>query len=168
MRALVTYASKRGSTAEIAEAIAETFREGEIETECLPVDQVKTLDPYDLVVIGSAVYTGRWRGDAKRFLRRHREELARKRFWVFSSGPVGDPDTPVSPRWLEPPKIIALAEQLGAQGHVVFGGRVPAQPRGALEQSMVRNTPEQFRDRRDWNEIRHWAERITAECKIPA
>ena len=166
MKALIAYASKRGSTAEIAEAIAGKFRDEGLETDSMPVDEVVTLEGYDVVVIGSAVYMGRWRGDAKHFLRKHRKELENKRFWVFSSGPVGDPDKPVDARFLEPPRIIELAQRLGVQGHTVFGGRMPPDPQGPLERSMVRNTPERFRDRRDWGEIRRWAYGIAAESKV--
>ncbi len=167
MRALVAYASKRGSTAEIAEAIAETLRDEGLETDCVPVDQVATLDGYEVVVVGSAVYMARWRGGAKHFLRKHRRELQARRFWMFSSGPVGDPATTLNTRWIEPPNIVELADMLGVRGHVAFGGRVPIDPSGPLERSMVQNTPVEFRDRRDWTEIAGWARGIAAECKVP-
>jgi menaquinone-dependent protoporphyrinogen oxidase len=60
-------------------------------------------------------------------------------------------------------RSIDQAERLGVRGHTVFGGRVPAQPHGPLERSMVKNTPEQYRDRRDWDEIRVWARPIASE-----
>ncbi len=82
MKALVAHASKRGSTAEIAEAVAATLREGGIEVDCLPAGDVSDLAPYDAVVLGSAVYVKRWRGDAKHFLRKHREALSSLPFWV--------------------------------------------------------------------------------------
>jgi menaquinone-dependent protoporphyrinogen oxidase len=45
----------------------------------------------------------------------------------------------------------------------VFGGRLPAEPHGPLERSMVKNTPEQYRDRHDWDEIRVWARQIASD-----
>jgi menaquinone-dependent protoporphyrinogen oxidase len=157
---LVAYASKRGSTAEIADAIADALRQSGLNVDCKPADEVGSLDPYDAVVLGSAVYMKRWRGDAKHFLR---DELSRLPFWVFSSGPVGDPGKAPDPSWLEPLRIIGRAQQLGVRDHVVFGGRVPTEPRGSIERSMLKNTPEQYRDRRDWHEIRAWAGRIASE-----
>ena len=160
---LVAHASKRGSTAEIADAIAGALRQSGFNVDCKPAEEVGSLDSYDAVVLGSAVYMKRWRGDAKHFLRKHGDELSRLPFWVFSSGPVGDPSKTPDPSWLEPPRIIGRAEQLGVRDHVVFGGRVPAEPQGPIERSMLNNTPEHYRDRRDWAEIRAWAGRIASE-----
>jgi menaquinone-dependent protoporphyrinogen oxidase len=163
-RVLVAYASKRGSTAEIAEATAGVLRDSGFDVDCLEAGGVGRLQGYDAVVLGSAVYARRWRGDARHFVRDHRDELAERPFWVFSSGPIGDPGSgPPDPSWIEPPKIIDEVERLGARQHVVFGGRVPPNPRGPIERAVARNTPEEFRDRRDWSEIRSWASAIATE-----
>jgi menaquinone-dependent protoporphyrinogen oxidase len=166
-RVLVAHASKRGATAEIAEAIADTLREASLEVECSPVEEVRSLSGFDAVVLGSAVYVKRWRGDAKRFLRRHGDELARLPFWVFSSGPTGDPSKTMDAGWLEPAHIVKTVERLGARNHVVFGGRVPAEPYGFIERGMAENVPPEFRDRRDWDAIRGWAAGVAAELRAP-
>jgi menaquinone-dependent protoporphyrinogen oxidase len=160
---LVAYASKRGSTAEIADAIAETLRQSGLRVDCIEAGRVSSVASYDAVVLGSAVYIMRWRGDAKHFLRKHDKELSQRPFWVFSSGPVGDPKSEADPSWLEPPKIIEEVARLGARGHVVFGGRMPLNPRGPMEHAMAKNTPPEYRDRRDWDEIRAWAAGIASE-----
>lgn len=163
---LVAHASKRGSTAEIAQAIAEVLREAGLDVDCRAAEEVGGLDPYDAVVLGSAVYMKRWQGDAKHFLRKHADELAARPFWVFSSGPVGDPAQSPDSSWLEPPRTIERAQQLGVRDHVVFGGRAPVEPRGPLERAMVKNTPAQYRDLRDWEEIRSWARAIASELPL--
>jgi menaquinone-dependent protoporphyrinogen oxidase len=167
VKVLVAYASKRGSTAEIAEAVASTLAGSGLEVECEDAASIKSLEPYDALVLGSAVYMKRWRGDARRFLRRHRRALTELPFWVFSSGPVGDPAED-RPEWTEPSKIVASAERLGARGHVVFGGRLPAEPKGKIERAMVIGVPPEFRDRRDWDEIRDWAKTVAQELAAPA
>jgi menaquinone-dependent protoporphyrinogen oxidase len=162
-KVLVAYASKNGSTAEIAQAIAQTLRQAGPSVDCLDAGEVESLEPYNAVVLGSAVYIKRWRGAAKRFLRKYAAELAQRPFWVFSSGPVGEPKSDPNPAWLEPPKIVARVEKLGARGHVVFGGRMPTDPRSPTARAMVKNCPAEFRDRRDWDEINAWAASIASE-----
>jgi menaquinone-dependent protoporphyrinogen oxidase len=164
MTVLVAYASKRGSTTEIAETVAATLRRGGFEVSLKSVEDVGELDSYDAVVVGSAVYTKRWRGDARRFLKKNRKTLRKMPFWVFSSGPVGDPADD-NPDWMESPRFIAKLEEMGVREHVVFGGRVPAEPHGFMEKAMVEGTPAEYRDRRDWDQIRSWTEGVAGELK---
>ncbi|HVD39474.1 MAG TPA: flavodoxin domain-containing protein [Solirubrobacterales bacterium] len=159
MTVLVAYSSKRGSTAEIAETLAATLRREGLGVCLERAEEVRSLESYDAVVLGSAVYMKRWRGDAKHFLKKHRKALRQMPFWVFSSGPVGDPAND-NPDWIEPPKLAEKVEELGGREHVVFGGRVPSEPRGMMEKAMAEGIPEQFRDRRDWDQIRAWAHQI--------
>ena len=161
MKVLVAYASKRGSTAEIAEVIAATLCREDLKVCLEPVGEVASLDGYDAVVLGSAVYMKRWRGDARHFLKQHRKTLRQMPFWVFSSGPVGDPARDDS-KWTEPPKLVAKIEEMGVRGHTVFGGCLPAKPPGMAEKARGDGTPREYRDRRDWAEIRRWAAAIAA------
>jgi menaquinone-dependent protoporphyrinogen oxidase len=162
MTVLVAYASKRGSTAEIAETVAATLRREGLGVCLEPAEDVQSLERFDAVILGSAVYMKRWRGDARHFLKKHRKALRQAPLWVFSSGPVGDPGND-NPEWMEPPKIIEMVEELGGRGHVVFGGCLPAEPVGLMERAMVEGTLKEHRDRRDWAEIRDWAQQIATE-----
>ena len=158
-RVLVTAASKHGATAEIAEAIAGELRREALAADCSPADGVHDLREYDAVVLGSAVYMKRWLADARHLLHRHHRELSERPFWIFSSGPFGaKPD----PAWSEPPRIVREAERLGVREHVVFGGRLPLEPSNFVEKAMVRDTPPEVADLRDWDAIRAWAAAIAA------
>ena len=164
-RVLVTYASKHGATAEIAEAIAQELGSQDLQTDCRPAGDVKSLDDYGAVVLGSAVYMKRWQPDARKLLRKHADELAARPFWLFSSGPLGEhPDL----SWAEPARTVAAADRLGARGHVVFGGRLPLDPSGFVEKAMVRNTPDEVSDLRDWDEVRSWAQQIARSLNATA
>jgi menaquinone-dependent protoporphyrinogen oxidase len=162
-KVLVAYASKNGSTAEIAEAIAQRLRQAGPSVDCVEAGEVTSLESYDAVVLGSAVYIKHWRGTARRFLRRYGKQLAQLPFWVFSSGPVGEPKTDPNPTWLEPPRVVKRVERLGAREHVVFGGRMPTSPRSPTARAMAKNSPPEYRDRRDWDEINAWAARIASQ-----
>ena len=162
MTVLVAYASKRGSTAEIAETVAATLRREGLGVCLEPAGGVGSLERFDAVVLGSAVYMKRWPGDARHFLKKHRKALRQMPFWVFNSGPVGDPARN-DQAWMEPPKLAEKVEALDGRGHVVFGGCVPAEPRGRVERAMVEGIPKEYRDRRDWDEIRAWAKQVAAD-----
>ena len=91
MIALVAYATKHGSTREVADAIGKQLRErgfgvDVMEARAIPAD----LNGYDLVVLGGALYIGRWHHDAVAFLKQHRTELASKPLAVFGMGPARD------------------------------------------------------------------------------
>ena len=166
-RVLVTYASKHGSTEEIARAIAHELRERNLDTDCVGVGDA-SLGAFDAVILGSAVYMGRWRSEARHFLKKHLDTLSTIPFWIFSSGPVGekaDDEIEQNSKWLEPRRILELAESAGVRGHIAFAGRLPTDPHGFVETAMVRNTPEEFRDSRDWDAIRRWADEVAEQLQ---
>jgi menaquinone-dependent protoporphyrinogen oxidase len=80
---LITYASRSGSTAEIAAAIAGTLKQ-ETPTSILPMEQVKDLSGYSAVIIGSPIRKSRWLPEARQFIQTHREALSRKRVATFT------------------------------------------------------------------------------------
>ena len=164
-RVLVSYASKHGATAEIAQAIADELAVHGLVVDCRLAEEVHDVVGYDAVVLGSAIYMKRWRSEARQLLHHHADALRTRPFWIFSSGPFGEhPD----PEWSEPPKTIHEAESLGVRDHRVFGGRLPTEPGNFIERAMVKNTPAEVSDLRDWDEIRAWATQIAGELSTPA
>ncbi len=162
-RVLVTYASKHHSTAEIAEAIATELTARENDVDCVDAADAPKADDYDAVVLGSAVYMGRWRREARQFLKHNLDALSQRPFWIFSSGPTGEnaeKDFAENEKWLEPRHVLDQAESAGVRGHIVFGGKIPDYPKGFIEKSIRDSTPAEFLDVRDWDQIRAWADEI--------
>ena len=87
---LVAYATRSGSTREVAEQIAETLRSSGMEVSVQPARQVRTLEGTSAVVLGAPLYLGRWLKDARRFLKRHRDSLANRQVAIFALGPLED------------------------------------------------------------------------------
>ena len=73
---LVAYATKSGSTAEVAEAVGKALREGGVKVDVRPARDIAAVGSYDAVILGSPVLNGNPHREAARFLRRHQEDLS--------------------------------------------------------------------------------------------
>lgn len=167
---LVAYATRHGSTKEIAERIAATLQVRGVDATALSVGAVKDADGYDGYVIGSAVYALHWLGDAKRFVHRNRGLLRRHPVWLFSSGPLSTDDD--DRREAAPRDIADLAAEVDARGHLVFAGawHQDARPIGAMERVMslmpaARNALPDG-DFRDWAAIDDYALAVAGELEL--
>lgn len=161
MNVLVAAASKYGATAEIAGAIGEELRSEGIDADVMRVEDVTSLDGFDAVVLGSAVYAGHWLGPAKDLVERHGEEWVRRPVWLFSSGPVGVPPKPEE----DPVDISVLSNATGARGHRVFAGRIDRSRLNFFEKAIVIALRAPEGDFRDWDAIREWAREIASELQ---
>ena len=159
MKILVTTASKHGATAEIGDAIAGKLREHDLEAEVAEPGAVASLDGYDAVILGSAVYAGRWMDAARRFSEHHHAALRRRPVWLFSSGPIGEPLEPKE----EPADGHRLLGDLGAREHRVFPGRVNSSDLGWVERTITKMVKAPDGDFRDFDAIRTWAAEIADE-----
>lgn len=163
MTVLVTAASKHGATREIADTIARTLADHGVSAELVDLEEVRDLGRYDAVVLGSALYMGRWLKQARSFIEIHAEDLAQRPTWLFSSGPiVGDPPTP------EPADEAAgrrALELVDAREHKVFAGKLDKSALGLLEKAAVSAAHASEGDHRDWDEIQRWATAIAEQLK---
>ena len=87
-RVLIVYASKKGSTREVAQAIADRLEVDGLRTVVQPASDPVDLGAFDAVVVGGALYMGRWHRDARRFLHRHRRVLGTMPVAVYAMGPT--------------------------------------------------------------------------------
>lgn len=161
MNVLVTAASRHGSTAAIAERIAEVLRSQGFAVTDLPADQVGSVAPFDAVVLGSAVYTGHWLASARALAERVGIEAGGHPVWLFSSGPVGDPSRKLVQKMGADP--VDLPETLGAtkaQGHTMFAGRLDRHNLGGLQRAALYAFRSIEGDFRDWQAIETWAKSI--------
>jgi len=156
MRVLVAAASKHGSTSEIAQAIATELTAHGLQAESRDVAAVPTLDGYDAVVLGSAVYVGKWMSEAKAFVEANAERLRTLPVWLFSSGPLGETPMPNE----DPADIPALMEASGAREHRLLVGALDRDKLGFGERLVVRMVKAPYGDFRDPATIRQWASQI--------
>jgi len=161
MRVLVASASRHYGTREIAEAIASGLTRRGLEAEAAPVEQITTLDGYDAVVLGSAVYTGRWLAEARRFAQIHTSALSRMPVWLFSSGPLGPVDHRIPPG--TPADVPVLMRLTHAIDHRTFPGRLEMRHLHFAERAAVRRIHAPEGDCRDWAAIDNFAGEIADE-----
>ncbi len=161
---LVAYGTKHGSTREVAETIAETLEQHGLEVMLRSAARVADLTGFGGVVLGGAIYMGRWHPDAAHFLAQHRRALSALPVAVFSMGPktmdAHDADE----------SLVQLARSLDKVPDVqpfavaLFGGVIdPETLRFPLSRMPAS-------DARDWTAIRAWASHVAAtfDCGKPA
>lgn len=164
-RVLLAYASKQGSTREIAEMIAERLREHGLEADVADARSVTDVTGYHAVVLGSCLYMGRWQRDARGFAQRFARSLVDTPVWLFSCGPL---DWSSDVREIPPvPSAARASSILHARGHATFGGRLEHSARGwfGLAQSLVRRG--QAGDFRTPARVRGYADTIAAGLGHP-
>jgi menaquinone-dependent protoporphyrinogen oxidase len=166
MKTLVAYASRHGSTREIANAIAFALRRTGLTVDLEQAADVADIRGYGAVVLGSAVYMGNWLGEAREFAERHRQQLAAMPVWFFSSGPLGTDD----PRpHGGPERVRDLVQTVKPRDHRVFVGKLDKRTLGFGERLAVKAVHAPEGDFRDWDAVREWAHDIgTALAVQPA
>lgn len=157
---LVGYATRYGSTREVAQAIAATLAEGGFPVDTLPLREVRTLTGYRAVVLGAPLYMFHWPKDALDFLSRHHKALLERPVAVFVLGPVHDPHDEAewqdSRRQLD--KELAEFPWFRPVAIEIFGGKYDPVKLGFPLKMFAGKEPAS--DIRDWTAIRHWAESL--------
>ncbi len=156
MRVLVVAASKYGATDEIADVIGRVLTDRGLMTTVKKPSEVDSIDVYDAVVLGSAVYSGHWMQPAKELVGRFRTTLSERPVWLFSSGPIGDPPKPQE----DPIDVSDIAEVTHARDHHVFAGRLSKDKLNPGDRAIARAFGAADGDFRDWDEIQRWTSQI--------
>jgi menaquinone-dependent protoporphyrinogen oxidase len=160
---LVTYASRTGSTAQIAEAIHKTLVKNGEEAELLPMENVNDLSSYHAMIIGSPIRKSKWLPEAMQFLQNHGAELTRKRVATFTlcitiamSNTERYQDA--VRQWIAPVRVLVHPVSEG-----LFAGRLDfSKLPWTLDTLLLRITvalgvfPKG--DHRDWNAVHAWAQ----------
>jgi menaquinone-dependent protoporphyrinogen oxidase len=160
-RVLIAYGSRNGGTAGIAEMVGSALRAEGVVADVQPAAQVRSVEEYDAVVLGGALYANHWHRAARRFTRRHAKALQGRPVWMFSSGPLDDSaDTnQIGPV----PQAAAAMTALHARQHVTFGGQLTDQAKGFIAKAMVRNG--RGGDFRNPQRIEAWSRSIAADLR---
>jgi menaquinone-dependent protoporphyrinogen oxidase len=148
---LVAYATRYGSTQEVAESIAETMRESGCEVEVQPARMVHNIEKYDAVVLGAPLFMFHWHRDARHFLSHHHAALTTKPVAIFALGPlhVDQKEFQVAREQLD--KALSKYRWLTPVSIEIFGGKIDPNKLHFPYSHMPAC------DIRDWATIRKWA-----------
>ena len=160
---LVTYASQAGSTAEIAEAIAQTLISSGASVDVLRMRDVQDLFPYRAVIAGSAIHGQKWLPEGMRFLRTHQAELRTKPFAAFMvcitlGSKYAEQYRTGIMDWLDPVRSLVKPVSEGFFAGKLDFSKLPITINTLLLRLAVALGALPKGDYRDWNAIRAWAE----------
>lgn len=164
---LVTYASKYGATKEISEKIGQVLRQSGLQADVLPVKDVHDMTSYRAVILGCAVYIGKWLKEAGEFLKVNEKSLAERPFWLFSSGPTGEGDAiSLLEGWQFPSDQRPVIERIQPHNIAVFHGYINSDKVNFIERWSIKNVVKKpFGDFRDWEAITSWASSVADTLK---
>jgi menaquinone-dependent protoporphyrinogen oxidase len=159
---LVTYASRAGSTAGVAKAIADTLIEGGAEVDLCPMQDVTDVTPYRAVVGGSAIQGQKWLPEALDFLRNFQAPLAQRPFAAFSvcmtlAMRKGEQYRSSVVEWSRPVRALVRPVSEGHFAGVLDISKIPSfADRLKFRLSVLFGVWSEG-DHRDWDAIREWA-----------
>jgi menaquinone-dependent protoporphyrinogen oxidase len=162
---LITYATRTGATKGVAEIIGKTLSGMGETVDILPVQDVRDISGYKVVVAGSAIQGARWLPEAMEFVRNNREALSGMPFAVFLvcmtlTMKKGEEYRPVVSGWLDPVRDLVTPVTVGLFGGCLDIKKIPSfVDRLKFRISLMTGVWKEG-DHRDLDKIKAWAEEL--------
>ena len=158
-RALVTYASKAGSTAEVALKIGQLLAQRSLQVDVRPLANVTGLASYQVVVLGSAIRIGRLLPEALTFIQQNRAILQQKAFHVYilcmTLATDNDGNRKKVSAYLDPVRALVKPASEG-----LFAGVMDLNKLEVFERLIMLAKKTPIGDFRKWDQIGAWAQNI--------
>ncbi len=157
---LVTYASKAGSTIEIANRIGALLAESGNSVDVVPVKNVTDLSAYQAVILGSAIRIGSVLPEVLKFVEQNQESLREKPFNLFVACMTLNEDTEENRKtvsaYLDPIRSLVQPETEG-----LFAGVMDPNKLNLIERFMMKSMKTPVGDFRHWDQINNWAKKVS-------
>jgi menaquinone-dependent protoporphyrinogen oxidase len=143
------------------------LRQAGLQIDVLPVDGIRDLETYKAVILGSAIYIGKWQKEAVKFLQAYENTLADRPVWLFSSGPTGEGDPVELVEGVRlPADLQPVADRIKPRDIAVFHGYINPDKLNFIEKWAIKSLVKKpFGDFRDWNAIVAWANGVVVVLK---
>jgi menaquinone-dependent protoporphyrinogen oxidase len=153
---LIAYASRAGSTGEVARVVGEVLQAQGAVVDVAAMKEIQDLSPYRAVVVGSAIRMGSWVPEATAFVKKHSTELGKVPTAYFTVCLTLKDDNEENRKkvdaYLDPLRVIVKPAVSGS-----FAGVMDPIKLSVLERLMVRMIKAPTGDFRNWDAIRGWA-----------
>ena len=164
-RILVAYASRKGSTAGIAQAIGKELTIEGYTVDVSEMKSVTSLAGYNAVVIGASVYTGKVTGDVAAFVSTNKDELSRVPVAGFITGIA-----PVFPKTGDvkgfTDQLVTALSPVRPVAVTMFAGTLDAGKMNLVERSLTTLMKVPTGDFRDWDAIAAWAKTLAGKMGV--
>jgi menaquinone-dependent protoporphyrinogen oxidase len=164
-RILVAYASRKGSTAGIAQAIGKELTIEGYTVDVSEMKSVTSLAGYNAVVIGAPVYTGKVTGDVVAFVSTNKDELSRVPVAGFVTGIA-----PVYPKTGDvkgfTDQLVTALSPVRPVAVTMFAGTLDAGKMNLVERSLTTLMKVPTGDFRDWDAIAAWAKTLAGKMGV--
>ncbi len=154
---LVAYATKAGSTAQVADAIGQTLSTAGASVDVRPIKKVTELRTYDSIVLGSAIRFGQWLPEAAEFVKSNQGTLRKVPTAFFTVHILSTDDSEASRKkrqaYTEPVRKVLVPTF-----ETFFSGKVDLSQLSFFEQLMAKAVSSPVGDFRDWKAIQAWAQ----------
>ena len=169
MTVLVAYASRRGTTREVAERIAARLRAHGFDVHLDPLLGRENVGRFEAVVLGSPVYGGHWEEEAIDFVRRNAAALAGRPLWTFSVGwHAHHRGLLRKESWSDAKGLAELERLLPPRDHRFFAGALSPAELPFGQRTAFRLAGGQYGDFRDWAAIDAWTDEIAQQLAVAA
>jgi menaquinone-dependent protoporphyrinogen oxidase len=166
-RVLIAYASKAGSTAEVAAFIARKLVERGVSVDLRRAGHVGSVDGYRAVIVGSAIRAGQWLAEASEFVKAHRQALASRRTAFFTLCMTLREDT-ASNREKVAAYLKPVREMLEPDRSEFFAGKLDCRTLALGPRLIVKAMKVPQGDFRNWGAIGAWAEALNKDVLASA
>lgn len=156
---LVAYASKSGSTIDVAQIIGKGLADKGATVDVMPVKSVKSLDGYRAVVVGSGIRMGGWLPEAVAFVQAHQTKLSQLPTVFFTVHLLNLADDAESLAKREA-YTAPVRKIVTPKTEMFFAGRLDFSKLSFFETLISKMLNAKEQDLRDWNKIRVWAESV--------